>query len=423
MPGSWIRRQQLVVLLSILLVAGFALTSVVSYAVSLAGVRRHITTSVLPLTSDGIYAEIKRDLLAPIHISAVMAGDTFLRDWMLAGEQDPERVVKYLKEIKERSQALTAFLVSDATSNYYYAGGILKQVSPEEERDIWYYRVRRMATPYELNIDPDLANRDTLTVFINHRVMDYDGNFLGAVGVGLGTNAVAKLVEHYQQKYGREIFLVDRDGSVVPLGGGETEGSLSVRDIPGLGDLADDILSGEPVTERYTRNGTTVHVNARFVRELNWFLVVCQPESRELGAINNTLLLNLLISALIALVALIITRITVDAYERQGRRQQEHILRQHDDLLAKNAELEHALATVRKLSGLLPICASCKKVRDDHGYWQQIELYLREHSEAEFSHGICPDCAHRLYPNLKRKEGAEAKPSESSPPPVDPSRP
>jgi YesN/AraC family two-component response regulator len=67
-------------------------------------------------------------------------------------------------------------------------------------------------------------------------------------------------------------------------------------------------------------------------------------------------------------------------------------------------ELQDALATVKKLSGLIPICASCKKIRDDSGYWNQIELYIREHSEAEFTHGLCPDCAKQLYPGYYKEE-------------------
>jgi hypothetical protein len=61
-------------------------------------------------------------------------------------------------------------------------------------------------------------------------------------------------------------------------------------------------------------------------------------------------------------------------------------------------ELQEALAEVNRLSGLLPICASCKKIRDDKGYWRQIEAYIRDHSEAEFSHSICPACAEKMYP-------------------------
>ncbi len=61
-------------------------------------------------------------------------------------------------------------------------------------------------------------------------------------------------------------------------------------------------------------------------------------------------------------------------------------------------ELQTALTQVKQLSGLLPICASCKKIRDDKGYWQQIEVYIREHSAVDFSHGICPECMEKLYP-------------------------
>jgi GAF domain-containing protein len=65
--------------------------------------------------------------------------------------------------------------------------------------------------------------------------------------------------------------------------------------------------------------------------------------------------------------------------------------------------LTEALTQVKTLSGLLPICATCKKVRDDNGYWSQIEAYLRTRSEAEFTHGMCPDCIRRLYPEQAAK--------------------
>lgn len=68
------------------------------------------------------------------------------------------------------------------------------------------------------------------------------------------------------------------------------------------------------------------------------------------------------------------------------------------------ADLRLALSEVKVLSGMLPICASCKKIRDDKGYWEQIEVYIREHSDAEFTHGICPDCLARLYPDLSAEE-------------------
>jgi hypothetical protein len=68
-------------------------------------------------------------------------------------------------------------------------------------------------------------------------------------------------------------------------------------------------------------------------------------------------------------------------------------------------ELQAALADVKTLSGLVPICSSCKKIRDDRGYWRTVERYLSEHSDAQLTHGLCDDCLRRLYPDLAPEEG------------------
>jgi hypothetical protein len=73
----------------------------------------------------------------------------------------------------------------------------------------------------------------------------------------------------------------------------------------------------------------------------------------------------------------------------------------------KNVDLVEALEKVKQLSGLLPICANCKKIRDDAGYWHDVAVYIRDHSEADFSHGICPDCAKELYPEFYDEEQAD----------------
>lgn len=68
------------------------------------------------------------------------------------------------------------------------------------------------------------------------------------------------------------------------------------------------------------------------------------------------------------------------------------------------ADLQKALQEIQTLKGIIPICAACKKIRDDKGYWQQIESFIRERTEADFSHGICPDCAQELYPEFFSKD-------------------
>ena len=78
-----------------------------------------------------------------------------------------------------------------------------------------------------------------------------------------------------------------------------------------------------------------------------------------------------------------------------------------DRLESVNADLAGALRDIKQLSGLLPICASCKKIRNDRGYWEQIETFIRNHSEVQFSHSICPGCLKKLYPDLYGDEDSD----------------
>jgi PAS domain S-box-containing protein len=77
--------------------------------------------------------------------------------------------------------------------------------------------------------------------------------------------------------------------------------------------------------------------------------------------------------------------------------------RAQEALEEERRRLQQALDEVKTLRGILPICANCKKIRDDGGYWSQVEEYVSDHTEAQFSHGICPDCVEKLYPQFKKK--------------------
>ena len=129
------------------LVVGFITSSVISYFLAQDSVSDHIAEETLPLTSDNIYSEIEQDLLRSVLISSLMAHDTLLRDWTLDGEANPEKMVRYLKEIQQKYDTTTAFYVSEETRNYYHASGVLKQVSRDDEQDAWYFRARELHAP------------------------------------------------------------------------------------------------------------------------------------------------------------------------------------------------------------------------------------------------------------------------------------
>lgn len=106
---------------------------------------------------------------------------------------------------------------------------------------------------------------------------------------------------------------------------------------------------------------------------------------------HKLLALQLIIGTVWLLISLL-SSLVIRLYNRRGR-----LLAERTRLVD---ELQDALAQVKTLRGFLPICARCKRIRDDQGYWNQIEAYISEHSEAEFTHGICPDCTRELYPEL-----------------------
>jgi diguanylate cyclase (GGDEF)-like protein len=311
------RKNQIVLLISLLLVAGFLATSLASYFTSLASLRKEIDQNALPLTSDNIYSEIQRDLLRPIFISSLMASDTFLRDWVLDGERDPERMTRYLREIQTRYNTFTCFFVSERTRTYYHSSGILKQVRPDEERDTWYFRVRTMEMDHEINVDPDMANRDTMTIFINYKVYDYAGNYLGATGVGLTVNAVKSLIETYQRRYQRDIYFVDRQGNVMLSGDAFSRGESRLQEMPGLAPLTAQILGADLLTLSYKRDGETIHLNTRFIKEFDWHLLVEQPEAAAIAGIRGALFVNLGICALVTAIVVLVTCRSLSAYQQR----------------------------------------------------------------------------------------------------------
>ena len=310
------RKKRFIATLSVLLVTGFIATSLVSYFVAHDSLIDQIAENTLPLTSDNIYSEIQQDLLRPIFISSLMAQDTFVRDWALDGEKDPQRIVRYLKEIKERYGAVTAFYVSENTRIYYHPSGIHRKVSEDNPRDAWYFRVREMADDYEINVDPDEVNRDAITIFINYRVYDYSGVYIGVTGVGLSVNAVGKLLEVYQNRYGRRVYFTDRQGNVT-LRGSRYDGPENIREIEGLAPYATQILSSPGGSYSYTRDGNTVYLNTRLVPEFHWILLVEEEEDLSESRLLHTLLGNLLVCLAITGVVLVLANLTIGGYQRR----------------------------------------------------------------------------------------------------------
>ena len=200
---------------------------------------------------------------------------------------------------------------------YYHAGGILKKINPKEERDRWYFRVRSMEPDYEINVDPDMANKDSMTIFINYRVYDYENNFIGATGVGLRVRAVKDLIKKYQQSYDRNIYFVDKKGNIMLHGSSRLNHIKQINEIEGISSIINEVLSKTGGYFRYKKKGRIIHLNTRYIPEFGWYLLVEQTEEKATRKILNALLINLAVCAVITIIVLILTNLTISFYQKR----------------------------------------------------------------------------------------------------------
>lgn len=314
----WNDKKRFIWILSLLLLAAFAVTSGISYQVAHDSLSYQIKENNLPLTSDNIYSEIQQDLLRPIFISSLMAQDTFVRDWTINHEQTPEKLIRYLKEIQDKYATVTSFFVSEASRKYYHSSGVLKQIEDIDPDDAWYFRVRSLPKHehYEVNIDPDTADQNRTVIYVNYKVYDFDGNFIGVTGVGLAVESVKRLIELYQARYNRSVYFTDRQGNVT-LHSEQYSGGASLQASPGLETLAIRILTSPSASFSYQKAGEKVYLNSRLVSEFKWYLIVEQQEARAEQKLLTTFWANIALSLFITLGILLIANMTLGKYQRK----------------------------------------------------------------------------------------------------------
>lgn len=311
-------RTRLILVVVALLLGGFAGTSAISYETSARALRRVILHRELPLTGSNIYSEIQADLVRPVLISSQMATDTFVKDWLLEGEVHPGQITRYLAAIQARYHVTTAYLISAKTLRYYHFLGNDRTLSPSNPDDVWFWNVQAITAPYDINIDYDEAANRTLTIFVNYKVFDYQGRFIGVTGVGLTVDTVKRIVESYRNDFQRNVYFVKPDGTIMlesARGAGLPDGNI--RLLPGIRAIAPAILSHKEGQFTYRRPGGTFLLETRFIPQLGWYVMVERSEGAALSGLWRSFIANLIIGAAIILLTAGAVAYVISAYQRR----------------------------------------------------------------------------------------------------------
>ena len=310
-------RARLILLVGAILVLGFLTTNLISYRVSTATLKATILQNELPLTSSNIYAEIQTDLLRPIFVSSLMSNDTFLKDWLIGGEHQLDSAVRYLLEIRQKYDVFTSFLISDRTRHYYHFSGLSRVVREDDPEDAWFFRVRDMTKPYEVNIDYNQEQGRAITIFINYRVLDYEGRFLAVTGVGLQLDTVARIISRYKSNYQRNIYFVDGAGHITVRSDGAAILEDNIRTARGIAPIADAVLATDEGYFEYSRDGETMLLTTRLIPDLGWRVIVEQRESEALKGLRQSFLTNLAIGVVIICMTIVTVGYAINLYQRR----------------------------------------------------------------------------------------------------------
>src|SRR3989339_829219 len=325
----------------------------------------------------------------------------------------PSSIWEFIKtETKYLPQVRDVFFLNEKGEVVYSTGDSKKPglESFEEHKNAWL----------EFSIETVFSGRDKAVIFLSRRVENRNGDFIGVLVAGIDSKFFYDRYDNYLNIDANAIVLFDNRGVVLtgwfnpPESMGNPIGS-NIQSVPRFSSLSDsDIINGG--FRSYESRDEII--SPYQIRGLPYHIAVMHTKKDILEKWNRETKRDILIIAITFIIAL--CTIILAFWQRRQRKGAEFQLLQHQltledtvktrteqlnltntELVKKNEALEKALAEVKTLSGLLPICSHCKKIRDDKGYWNQIESYIQKHSEAEFTHGICQECAKKYYSNYK----------------------
>ncbi len=381
------RKMLLIVVASALLIS-FTLTNLIGFQATREAITNNLKYEALPLISDNIYSELQQDLITPIENSSLMANDEFLINWVLSGESGQIDVVRYLKRITKKYDYFSAFYVSEQTKNYYYQDGVLKQISPEDKHDVWYYTFRDSGLDYDLDVDTNQAANNTLTIFINHRLEDEQGNFLGVTGVGLEMQSIGKTLDNYRERYKHQVYMIDSSGLIQVHPNQDWIEVVNIKSLPGMETISEQILSNREGTNiyEYRDQKKEMILSTRYFPDFDWFLIVEEDKTASLKSAKNYLIFNLLVGSLVSLLITLLIMFMINRFSKRLE-----ALATNDPLTGLNnrrkfqelfeRELNFAKRYNQPLSVLFLDIDDFKSVNDQYGHTAG-DQYLKEFSRA-----------------------------------------
>lgn len=307
------------IIISFIILFGFIAVAMTNYS-SYSKIIKDDIHNISKLTSTNIYSEIDNELVKPIFVSLTMANDSFVNNWLNnENNSDEEEMIKYLDGIKKKYHYDSVFLVSDKTKKYYHYDGVFKEVSPKNDHDIWYYNFLEKDALYDLDVDQDEVDNKTLTVFVNCKIYDENGEFLGVTGVGIKMKYLQELLGYYKENFNLDAYLIDGNGLIQAHTNNNLIEKTNVFERELIKPLRKEIINKKDALLSFDMkyDSSPGYLISRYIKELNWYLIVEKDTSILIKSFNHQIMIDFFISTSVILIVLLISTILINKYKGQ----------------------------------------------------------------------------------------------------------
>lgn len=277
-------------------------TSVVFYFIATNAYKEDILKQQIPALTENVSLNIYKSFAGIIAASRQMASNIYIKDWLLAGENQEQLpdVQRFLGASRVDANATTVFFVADGTKTYYLEDGILKTMDPNSKKDSWYFLIKDSNAKQKLNLDLD-ESKNQSTIFVNTKIIE-NGQTLGVIGLGRSLKEAVNLIE--TQKIGSKgyAFLVDSQGLIKIHKDRSLVDKKNISDImPGIS--INSLKNSSDIVRFSDKQMGNIFVSSKLIPETDWYLVSIASESEIFSKMSSIFVFGVVFSILIGVFA------------------------------------------------------------------------------------------------------------------------
>jgi diguanylate cyclase (GGDEF)-like protein len=270
----------------------------------------------LPIRSMVNYLEIQNELYTVLKASESLAEDLFIHKWLEEGEKDQEFIQRYLMSIKQRYKGITCFLASEKSRTYYDLNGSFHIDNNDPNAD-WYFNFKSKKDLFLINISLNVDMENIPTVFINYRILDNQGDFMGIAGLGISLESVPEILNEYDSDTNREVYFVNSKGNIIANSSNASIFQKHIYEISLTENSISRILSANGGFIEFRQSRYKYLLHSRYIEEFDWWLIILQNETNALKDYNRILLSVFFVSSATVLITLLLIFLTVRSYDRK----------------------------------------------------------------------------------------------------------